>query len=73
MWKTYCFIRITNGRKEWGVASGNSPEQAMQKVLGTHPIGYGVTYANVYLPDDDANYEWFMHSPTRPQEHKALR
>jgi len=70
---TYAFTRVRNGEREWGVASGDTPEQAMTRVLGSHPAGHGVSYANVYLPDVEGNHEWFMHPPTRPQDHKPLR
>lgn len=72
-WRTYCFFRIREGKKEWGIASGYDPGMAMLQVLGSHPAHYGVTYANVYLPEEEANHEWFMHPPTDPQNHKAMR
>lgn len=63
-WQHYCFERVRNGVKEWGIASGDSPEKAMQSVLGSHPERYGVTYAFVYLtpedkdPNSDQAIEW---------------
>jgi len=69
----FSFSRIRNGVREWGITSGDSSEQAMQHVLGSHPEEYGVTYANVYIPDSELYCEWFMHPPRNPQDHKPMR
>jgi hypothetical protein len=62
---TFVFRRTRNGEKECGVVSGDSPATAMQRVLGSHPIEHGVTYAFVYLPDenDDPNSDYSLEWP----------
>jgi hypothetical protein len=60
MRRTYAFNRTCKGVKEWGITSADSPDEAMQHVLGSHPTHFGVTYAFVYLPDvqDDPNSDY---------------
>lgn len=61
--RTYMFDRIRNGVKEIGITSGETPEEALSHVTGSHPENYGVTYAMVYLteekdPNSDYTREW---------------
>jgi hypothetical protein len=69
----YVWARMCNGVREWGTTTGATPREAMSKVLGSHPQGYGITYANVYNPELPDNHEWFMHPPARPQDHVPMR
>ncbi len=61
----YEFTKIQNGEEATGSVEATSPIRAMYQVIGKRPTLDGITYAFVYLAneEDDPNSDYSLEWP----------